>query len=267
MGKDQAAGPANFALSNELIIQWNRSMEENRFLDKVLDLHGGVTRWKSFNSVQAHVKIGGVTWSIKGHEGALDDVWFTGQLHEQRASWKGLFGGQLSSDFTPQKVTLLDANDAVVEELADPLVSFKGHQITTPWSRSQLAYFSSYATWNYLTTPFNFLQAGIVVNEMQPWKDKDETWRRLEVLYPDHIATHSQRQVYYFSEEGYLKRHDYWPRVLGGSSATQILEDYKEFSGIKTATKRRIYILDDKDNSYQMEPVLVSIDVLDLKFQ
>ncbi|MDJ1484185.1 hypothetical protein QNI16_27045 [Cytophagaceae bacterium YF14B1] len=239
----------------------------NELLTKVLKLHGGTDKWNTYQTLKAHVQIGGVTWSIKGQEGVLSDVHFTGQLHEQQASWQPIFEEGFKSEFTPQRVALIDTDGNMADELINPLDSFKGHQIETPWNRLQLVYFSSYATWNYLTTPFNFLQPGIQLNEIEPWQADDETWRRLEVIYPDSIATHSRRQVYYFSEEGYLKRHDYWPRVLGGSSATQIIEGYKEFSGIKTGTKRRIYILNDADNSYQTEPVLVSIDVLDVQFQ
>lgn len=237
-------------------------MAEKTFLEKVITLHGGLEKWQSFQTIQAHVKIGGVTWTMKGHEGALDDVIFTGDLHQQHATWSGIFWGNNSSEFTPEMVSLNHT-----ETLNHPLASFEGHQIPTPWTRLQLVYFSSYATWNYLTMPFNFLQPGIRIHEITPWQEGNETWRRLEVIYPDNIATHSQRQVYYFTEEGYLKRHDYWPRVLGGSSATQIIEDYKEFDGIKTGTKRRIYILNDADNSYQPEPVLVSIDVLNIQFK
>lgn len=235
--------------------------------DKIIAFHGGLDAWNRYNTIKAHVRIGGITWAVKGHEGALNDVYFTGKLHAQHAGWYPLFEEQLTSDFSPERVALLTADGSVKEVLVQPRLSFKGHTIETPWTRLQLVYFSNYATWNYLTTPFNFLQPGVEFKEVEPWQQNGETWRRLEVLYPESIATHSRRQLFYFSEDGRLRRHDYWPEVLGGSSATQIIEDYKEFQGIKTGTRRNIYILNDADNSYMAAPVLVSIDVLDIQFQ
>ena len=235
-------------------------------IDQVVETYGGAGRWNQFQTLHAHLQIGGATWSIKGHENALSDVQFTGALHEQKSSWDGVFSPDTTSVFEPDRVALFNKQGEAEEELLNPRTSFAGHTIETSWSKLQLVYFSSYATWNYLTTPFNFLMPGFRFNELDTWEENGETLRRIEVHYPEHFATHSKRQVFYFDANGLLKRHDYWPEVLGGSSATQIIEDYQEFSGIKTGTKRKIYILNDADNSYQTEPVLVSIDVLDLNF-
>lgn len=238
----------------------------NELLQLVLDAHGGIAKWQSLQQIKAHVRIGGLTWTIKGHEGVLNDIHFSGKLHEQQASWESIFSPGWRSAFTADRVALLDAAGKLVEELNDPRASFAGHTIETPWSRLQLIYFCSYATWNYLTTPFNLTLPGYQLTEIAPWQQDGETWRRLEVIFPDHIATHSKRQLFYFDAKGQLKRHDYWPEVLGGSSATQIINGYRDFAGIKTGTERKIYILNDADNSYQLEPVLVSIDVLDIQF-
>ncbi|SDL93731.1 hypothetical protein SAMN05421823_10981 [Catalinimonas alkaloidigena] len=235
-------------------------------LDSVIAAYGGIDTWNKYQTLQAHVRIGGVTWGLKGHENALQDVVFTGALHEQNSSWTHVFEPNTRSVFEPGRVALLNERGDVLEELRNPRDSFKGHTLATPWTKLQLVYFSSYATWNYLTAPFHLLQPGFQLTELDPWEENGETFRRLEARYPDTFATHSRRQVYYFDAQGLIRRHDYWPEVLGGSSATQIIEDYQTFAGIKTGTKRRIYILNDADNHYQPEPVLVSIDVLDLRF-
>ncbi|MUV04644.1 hypothetical protein GN157_13085 [Flavobacterium rakeshii] len=237
-----------------------------QLVDKVIAAHGGANA-APFTTVKIHTNIGGVVWPIKGHDGALADVAFTGSLTEQKSSWKNLFQPGYTSTFEPGKVELFDENGKLLEALTNPLHSFEGHTVETPWTRAQLVYFSSYATWNYATAPFNFLVPGVEINELEPWNEKGETLSRLEVIYPEGFTTHSKRQVFYFNEAGLLKRHDYWPVVLGGSSATQIIEGYKEFQGVKTGTKRNIYILNDADNSYQTNPVLVSIDILDVRFE
>jgi len=238
-----------------------------QLLNKVIAAHGGLENAGKFKKLKLHTKIGGIVWRLKGHENALGDVEFTGSLIEQKASWKNLFQQGFTSTFVPGKVQLLDEKGNIVEELDSPRESFKGHTVETPWTKAQLVYFSSYATWNYSTTPFNFLIPGVEINQLDDWNEKGEIMQRLEVIYPDGFATHSKRQVFYFDANGLLKRHDYWPEVLGNSSATQIIEDHKTFNGITTGTRRNIYILNDTDNSYQTDPVLVSIDILDVSFE
>lgn len=237
-----------------------------RLLDKVLNAHG-IEKVSEVKDVEIHTSIGGAVWGIKGYDGALVDVKFEGALTEQRSKWTNIFASGYHSTFDPTRVALFDHDGTLIEDLDDPKASFRGHTVETPWTRSQLVYFSSYATWNYTTAPFNFLTPGTEIKILESWTENGETLERLEVIYPDGFATHSKRQIFYFSPEGLLKRHDYWPEVLGGSSATQIIEDYKEFDGIRTGTKRRIYVLNDEDNSYNKDFVLVSIDILDVKFK
>ncbi|NBA77641.1 hypothetical protein GOQ04_18940 [Emticicia sp. ODNR4P] len=236
-------------------------------LGKALKAHSGTADATLYQSVNLHANIGGAIWAIKGHENGMADVKFKGSLGEQQSAWENLFQKGYTSSFTPDKVTLFDENGKLIEELINPRESFKGHGVETPWTKAQLVYFSSYATWNYATTPFNFLIPGVQLNELDTWEENGETLRRLEVIYPDGFATHSKRQVFYFNAEGLLKRHDYWPEVLGGSSATQIIEGYQSFSGFQIGTKRKIYILNDADNTYFLDPVLVSIDIQDVSFE
>ena len=235
-------------------------------LNKAIEFQGGTKLWTKFQSLQAHVKMGGITWQLKGHDGAVDDLQFSASLHQQQARYEGLFAERLRSEFTPGRVVLIDNSNKVIEELLDPRESFKGHTMTTPWSRLQLVYFASYALWNYTTAPFNFLMPGMQAKEIEPWQENGRSWRRLEMTYPDNMARHNKRQVFYFTPEGQLSRFDYWPDVLANAPATQVIEEYKEFSGIRLGTKRRIYGLNEADNSYNTDPVLISIDILDVKF-
>jgi len=240
--------------------------DAKELLDLVLSAHGGMIKWNQFNTVKAHLSMGGITWGVKGHEGVMNDLYFTGNMQTLKDSWAHIFEPGLRSTFNGRDVALINESGDVTEELKDARRSFDGHNIMTPWSRLQLVYFCSYATWNYLTTPFLFALPGFHLLEMDPWIENGATWRRLQVIFPDNIATHSKRQVFYFSEDGLLKRHDYWPEVLGNNSASHYYFDYKEVQGIKVPTKHRIYPLNDADNTVLQEPLLVSIDVLDIEY-
>ncbi|TFF35483.1 hypothetical protein [Mucilaginibacter psychrotolerans] len=240
--------------------------DAKQLVNLVLEAHGGLIKWNQFNTVKAHVSMGGITWGVKGHEGVMNDVYFTGNMHTLLDSWSPMFEAGLRTSFDGKDVLLINAADEIIEELKNARNSFEGHNIMTPWTLLQLAYFCSYATWNYLTTPFIFALPGFHFLEMDPWEENGETWRRLQVIFPDSVVTHSKRQVFYISEDGLLKRHDYWPEVLGNNSAAHYFSDYTEVQGIKVPSKHRIYPLDDASNISLAEPLLVSIDVLKLEY-
>jgi hypothetical protein len=113
-------------------------------LEKALNTHGGENAPK-FKTVKLHANIGGATWAMKGHADALADVQFTGSLTKQKASWINPFQPGYPSVFEPDKVQLFDEKGTLLEELNNPLDSFKGHRIETPWTKAQLIYFSNYA--------------------------------------------------------------------------------------------------------------------------
>ncbi|MEI9974972.1 MAG: hypothetical protein WDO73_24725 [Ignavibacteriota bacterium] len=50
--------------------------------------------------------------------------------------------------FTPNEV-ILELHGEAVGRLSNPRRSFQGQSFDTPWSDLQVAYFSSYALWNY----------------------------------------------------------------------------------------------------------------------
>jgi hypothetical protein len=115
--------------------------------------------------------------------------------------------------------------------------------------------------WSYLTSPFSFAAPGFEAEELAPWQERGETWRRLKVTFPDHIASHSKEQTFYFDADGLIRRHDYVSEVLGSSSpAAHYSSEHREFDGIKVPTRRRVYLI-GADGSVMEEPLIVSIDL------
>lgn len=242
-------------------------MEKTKgLLDLVLSAHGGLERWNQLKRVRLHISTEGYLWTVKGHEGALKDINMIVDLHQQGSVQEKVFAEGYRAIFEPKRVAVTTQDGTLVEELLHPRATFTGLAWETHWSRLQFIHFSLYATYTYFTTPFNLALPGVVTNEIEPWAEAGEIWRRLEVSYPDSFVTHSKRQVYYFDENGFLKRHDYWAETLGGAGAAHYVFDYKEFDGIKMPTRRNIFALDG-NNHYVAEPVLVSMKVLGVKFE
>jgi hypothetical protein len=232
---------------------------------ETIDAHGGHLRWRQFVQVSAHLRTGGALWALKGQPGVLDDVYVRVALHRGWASHAPFGAPAWRTSFEPHRVAIETTDGRVVEERLAPRDSFAGHELTTPWDRLQLAYFAGYAMWTYLTTPFLFATDGVAAEEIEPWRENGEVWRRLRVTFPAGIATHSAVQTFHVGPDGLLRRHDYDPEVLGGTPSAHYLHDYRPFGGIQVPTRRRVFRR-GPDGVPVPDPEVVTIDLRDVEF-
>jgi hypothetical protein len=230
----------------------------NKLAKQAMDGHGGLERWNRFTTLSAHLIQGGSLWAAKGKAEVLADATVTVDLREQRASHWPFGSPDRRSRFEPHRVALEDGNGIVLEELLQPRSSFEGHAAI--WSDLQLAYFAGYAMWTYLNIPFLLARPGVQSEEIGPWQESSETWRRLEVRFPADIATHSTEQTLYFDSQGLLRRQDYNVEIDGTAGAAHYVYDHKEVSGIVIPTKRRVFRR-QPDGHHSPEPLIISIDL------
>jgi hypothetical protein len=167
--------------------------------------------------------------------------------------------------FTPQRLVLEKDAGQIIEARDEPRSAFADHIRETPWDNLHVAYFSGYAMWTYLAQPFLYAYPGFVAEEIEPWYENGEIWRRLKVTFPDHIASHTRQQTTYFGPDGLLRRHDYAVEILGGSVGAQYIAAYREFDGIMMPTRRLVFSR-GRDNLPVLEPVLVAIHIDDITF-
>jgi hypothetical protein len=236
----------------------------NALLAQVLQTHGGLDRWKSYKTLSAHLSQGGVLWPLKGKGGMLDEVDVTIDLHRQWTSHAPFGAADRRTAVTPLRAAIETLDGAEIEAIDDPRASFAGFQLETPWNDLHLAYFVGYAMWNYLTLPFAFAEPGFRFEELQPWDENGEIWRRLQVTYPDSIATHSRVQTFYFGSDARLRRHDYDVDINGGTPAVHYFSDYTTADGISMPTRHMIYVR-NPDSSHAPEPLVVSIVVSNIR--
>ena len=72
---------------------------------------------------------------------------------------------------TQEIVEIRDADGTLVEHRINPRGSFPVYTMDVRWDAVQVAYFTSAATWNYLTTPFVFTNPGVRTEEIDPWTE------------------------------------------------------------------------------------------------
>jgi hypothetical protein len=162
--------------------------------------------------------------------------------------------------YEPGRTAILTSDALIVEERGLPRSAFGGHTLATAWDAQHLIYFSGYAMWTYLTTPFLFKLPGFQTEEIDPWDENGETWRRLKVTFPTDVHSHSTEQIFYFNASGILQRHDYSVEIMGGTSSANYATEPKEFGGLIFPTKRRVYAI-GPDNKPLLERVAVAIDL------
>ncbi|BAL88798.1 hypothetical protein AMIS_35780 [Actinoplanes missouriensis 431] len=232
-------------------------------IDDIFDGYGGRRAWQEAERISARQFFGGVLWAMKGHPGALDDVQVTVDLHREHTRQEPFFDAGHHTDFTPGRIAVETEDGQVVEELLDPRASFAGHELTTPWTRLQLAYFSGYAMWTYTTEPASLVLPGVTTEEIGTWTEDGQTFRRLAVTYPDSIATHTPHQILYVDADGLIRRRDYTVDIAGKAASAQYALDFTTVDGLVVPTSRKIYSTDE-NNRKVPDPLIVSIDLKDV---
>jgi hypothetical protein len=237
----------------------------NDLLAFAVEAHGGLERWNSFTELQASVSLDGAIWHLKQQPGLLKDKVFTIKTHAEHLTITPFGAPDKRSVFVPGRLTLETLDGIVVETRDQPGTAFAGHVRETPWDKFHVAYFASEALWTYLTSPFLYTYPGFESEEIEPWHENGEEWRRLKVTFPADIHSHTRTQITHFGPDGLMRRHDYTVDILGGASGANYVSDYADFQGIKMPTKRRIYAYDEHMQKVP-EPLLVSLDFGHLTF-
>jgi len=111
--------------------------------------------------------------------------------------------------------------------------------------------------------PFLFAEAFFENREIGEHEENWETWRKLLVRFPDHIPTHTKEQVFYFAEQGLLRRVDYALDVAGGAPAAHYCFDHKSFGGLVVPTQCRV-VGRSNDGANIFGPTAVLMQIADV---
>ncbi len=240
-------------------------MTVHPLLAEALHAHGGLERWRQFGTLSATIVTGGEFWAMKDIVQDSDPRRSTVDLRREWASLNPYGNPDWTSVFTADHIAIKDADGVVVAERLDPRAAFAGHDMTTPWDPLHRAYFNGYALWTYFNAPFILVDGDFAIEEIAAIETDGETWRGLRAMFPERIATHSRAQDFYFGTDGLLRRHDYHVDVAGGFAGAHLLFDYVDVEGIMLPTRRRAYQRNE-DLSVRLDPLMVSIDLSDFRF-
>jgi hypothetical protein len=228
-------------------------------LDETVAAHGGLARWNELTNISTHLASTGVVWEVKGQTGLFTAVDVDITPHDQRVAatpfvhpgWRGVF--------ERDRVWIENETGAIEEERAQPRAAFDGHELFTAWDHLHAIYFGGTALWTYITLPFVLTRPGFTTEEIGPWTENGETWRRLQVTFPPSVATHTAQQTLYIDDAGLIKRHDYTAEVTAGGPGAHYLHGHKDFDGIVFPTTRQVFPRQD-DNQAAPQPLLINME-------
>jgi hypothetical protein len=247
-----------------MIIHYNNKKNNNKKMNELLNLavkaHGGLDRWNQIKSISVKASITGGIWYVKSRPNVLKEVVIDAETQREKVVM--VFDSQRKmSVFQPGLISIEKNGGPEVEKWENPKFAFEGHSLHTPWEDVHVVYFSGEALWTYLTTPFLYTYPGFITEEIAPWQENGETWRRLKVTFPDNVASHTRQQISYFGTDGLIRRHDYTVDILGGATGANYATNYRDVGGIIIPASRRIYAYEGEDHKVISEPLLVAIDM------
>jgi hypothetical protein len=232
-------------------------------LDQVLDAHGGRDAWSAIVGLDVEFRLGGPFWAGLGWPEVWSGQEATVDTRRERIAFTPFpsTGHTVTYDAAGgERIAITDAKGGVVDERVSPRESFPTYAKGTTWDAIQTAYFTSVAMWNYLMEPILFTWPGVEAEEIEPWQEGGETWRRLAVRFPADLPNHNPDQVFYYDAEFRQRRMDYRPEVTGAPAA-HYTHDPVVFDGFVFYTRRVVHLHDEAGNTnFDLAPITLDID-------
>jgi hypothetical protein len=234
-------------------------------IQEAIEAHGGIERWNRLTALEADISAKGLLFTLKFRP-VQDRVRMRAETREPRFVYFDYpEPGVHSTLIGDEEVRIENADGEILARRMKPRSAFRGLRRNFFWDKLDFAYFGSYATWNYLTTPFLFLRQGFTFEALDPLPGMPSGWTRWRVGYPDDIPTHCRSQDFIFDEDRLLRRLDYTAEVVGGwAHAAHLCDEYRNFGGFMISTRRRVrpLILGSRPLP---GPDLVALDIHDVR--
>lgn len=234
---------------------------DGNLLHTVIEAHGGLTRWQSARELVIRARSGGFAFAMRFKPRAFHAYEVRVSTTEPRAIFSPFSGSGRRGVFEGDEVRIESDDGTILVERTNARAAFHHFRQNLWWDNLDALYFGGYALWNYLCVPFLFVRPGFEVREIESWEENGESWRRLHVIFPPHLPTHSREQVFYFNSAGLLRRIDYTAEVFGKwAKAVHYCWEHKEFSGLVVPTRRRVFPRTRTGRSRGF-PTLIWIDI------
>jgi hypothetical protein len=232
-------------------------------LDEVIEANGGIARWDGLKRFTLQLSINGALLSSIGQAGRFKYIAAEGSTRTELVRFTGFTGPDNTGLYQPDCVAIEGPGGEVLRSLHDPQEVFRDHARDAPWDELQVLFFCGFSVWNYLMTPFLLAHPDIRIEELPPWQEHDQSWRRLRAEFPPGFVTHSPEQTFYFDAAGLQRRTDH---DLLGTPVAHYSWAHQIFDGIMVPTLRRS-LTRQPDGTAIPKPALIDVEIFDASFE
>jgi hypothetical protein len=232
-------------------------------LDDAIEASGGMARWTKVKRFTLQLSIDGALFSRIGQAGSFKDIVAEGSTETQSVRLTGFTGSGSLGLYQPDCVTIESLAGDVLRTWHNPRQAFFDSVATAKWDELHCVFFCGFSLWNYLTTPFLLARSDVAVEELSPWSEQNQQWRRLRATFPPDVVTHCTEQIFYFDAANLQRRTDH--DLLGGRAADYSWA-HQTFSDIVVPTLRRSLGI-GPDGTVIARPALVDVEIFDASFE
>jgi hypothetical protein len=232
-------------------------------LDDAIEASGGMARWNGLTRFSLQLSIDGAVFSRAGQPGRFKNMVAQGSTRIQSVRFTGFADPGKCGLYQPDCVTIESPEGNVLWTWRNPHQAIRDCAKETLWDELYPVFLCGFSVWNYVTTPFLLAHPGVKVEELPPWHEHDQLWRRLQAVFPPGFVTHSLEQTFYFDEHGLQRRTDH---DLLGARVAHYSWAHQDFCGIVVPTLRRSLSL-QSDGTVIPKPVLIDVEIFDAVFE
>jgi hypothetical protein len=235
-------------------------------LEEALRVSGGLDLWRLTRRFALHMSITGSLCTARCSTAQLRELVVEGSTQTQALAIIGFARPDLRALYRPDWVAL-EGQDArrLMERQGSP-EQFRSGLRSTAWDELQLAHYCGCLIWNHIETPFILADSDFETKELRPSVARGESLRRLRVVFPARIVTHSSAQTFYFDREGFLRRLDYPAAHDDHTQLVQIFSGHQRFSGFLVPTLSRMLSI-DAEGVPVAKPSLLDVEIFDAHFE
>lgn len=203
----------------------------SELLEQIFSAHGGLPRWRELAALKAHTRCGGLLLSARSDRllRRCEIMMSTKEPWVVISPFRGGYGC-----VRPERVWM--EHGPTWPRAKSGCTSANPHPVGLEGllARGQ-------AIWRYVCTPFLLARPDVLVEELSPWREGGECWRRLLVRMAD-SAGRTQLHLLYVDRRGFVRRHD-CPMPGGQRLMTaHYCGRHRAFGGLLFATRRRVYL-------------------------
>src|SRR5260221_6247579 len=210
-------------------------------LDEAIKASGGLAHWNRLTRFTLQLSIDGALFSQTSQSTRFKDIVAAGCTRNPLVRLSGFTDPRKSGLYRPDCITIQNPEGNVLRTWRNPHQALQHHAKETFPDELYLIFLCGLSVWNHLTTPFILAHPDVKIEELPPWHEQDQQWRRLQAVFPATLVTHSPEQTFYFDSAGLQRRTDHH---LCGIKVAHYSWAHQAFCGIVIPTLWRSLTLE-----------------------